>query len=114
MTAFFLIGKNRGLAVIRGEHMKPLSDYDDFLRVEDTINILVKNTNVGNYDFVFRQHFECKSIIDKQDEPVLLRIGAIQDFDDVKNELESVGCSLMYSNFHLLKKCKKILHSRSF
>ena len=76
------------------DHMKPLSDYDDFLRVEDTINILVKNTGVGNYDFGFCQHFDCKSIIDKQDEPVLLRIGAIQDFDEVKNELESVGCSL--------------------
>ena len=78
--------------------MKPLSDYDDFLRVEDTVNILVKNTNVSNYDFGFRQHFECKSIIDMQDEPVLLRIGAIQDFDEVKNDLESVGCSLMYSS----------------
>lgn len=70
---------------------------DDFFTIG---NIAILNRNIENdgYDFNFRNHFECKSIISSIDAPVLLHIGAIEDYEGVNTAVEDIGMKLLVSN----------------
>ena len=71
-----------------------LSDFSDFL-LFGPVPILVKETKSSVYDFRFRDYFECKSITDSIDTPVLLRIGAIDDYAKIGTLLESSKMKLL-------------------
>lgn len=68
--------------------------YDDFFTI-GKIAILNRNTGNDVYDFNFRNSFECKSVISKIDAPVLLHIGAIEDYAGIEDALEEQGMKLL-------------------
>ena len=69
-------------------------DYSDFIYL-DKIPILTKETKSSVYDFRFRDFFECKSIMDSIDTPILLRVGAIDDYPKFSSSIESLGMRLL-------------------
>jgi len=71
-----------------------LYEFSDFFHLGN-IPILVKETYSYAYDFHFRDFFECKSIKDSIDTPVLLRIGAIDDYTKISSSIESLGMKLL-------------------
>ena len=56
--------------------------FDDFLEFNN-IAVMVRRTGMMIYDFNFRRYFDCSSILHQTDKPVLLRVGAIDDFDSI-------------------------------
>ncbi len=67
---------------------------DDFYTIGN-IAVLQRNTGNGDYDFDFRNGFECKSVISEVDVPVLLHIGAIENYESVESSLEELGMKLL-------------------
>lgn len=67
---------------------------DDFFTIG---NIVVLQRKIGNsaYDFDFRNAFECKSVISENDAPVLLHIGAVEDYAGVESAIEDMGMKLL-------------------
>ncbi len=53
--------------------------------------------NTGNdvYDFNFRNNFDCKSVISEVEVPVLLHIGAIEDYAGIEAALDELGMKLL-------------------
>lgn len=66
---------------------------DDFFKIGN-IAILQRMTGDGSYDFDFRNHFECHSVLGKINEPVLLHIGAIADYAGIEEEFGKQGIRL--------------------
>ena len=60
-------------------------------------NIAVLQRNTGNdvYDFNFRNNFDCKSVVSEVDAPVLLHIGAIEDYAGIEAALDELGMKLL-------------------
>jgi hypothetical protein len=71
--------------------------YDDFILVEDCLPVIVKKIGRPTYDFDFRSYFNCKSITEKIDIPVVLRTGALGDFDGIRILLENNEFSIIHS-----------------
>ena len=67
---------------------------DDFFKIGN-IAVLQKKTGNDTYDFDFRNHFECSSVISEIDEPVLLHIGAVEDYASVEKMMEEMGIRLL-------------------
>ncbi len=67
---------------------------DDFFTIGD-IAILQKMIGNIGYDFAFRNHFACRSVIMDNDKPVLLRIGAPDDYAEVERILQEKNMSLL-------------------
>lgn len=67
---------------------------DDFFQIGN-IALLYKSTGNDVYDFCFRDFFECKSIINGTDSPVLLHIGAIADYEKLEKTIENLGMTLL-------------------
>lgn len=67
--------------------------YDDFFTIGN-ISILYRNTHNTGYDFNFRNHFDCKSVVGEVDTPVLLHIGAVEDYAGIEAALEEMGMKL--------------------
>ena len=67
---------------------------DDFFTIGN-IAILKKDTGNDVYDFNFRNNFDCKSIVSEVDVPVLLHIGAIEDYAGIEVDLEELGMKLL-------------------
>lgn len=67
---------------------------DDFITIGN-IAVLQRKTDNDVYDFDFRNHFDCKSVISEIDQPVLLHIGAVEDYASVENMLEQMGMKLL-------------------
>lgn len=67
---------------------------DDFFSV-GKIAVLQKKTNNDKYDFDFRTYFDCKSIISEVDIPILLHIGAVDNYAEVEELVESMGMKLL-------------------
>ncbi len=67
---------------------------DDFFTIGN-IAILKKDTGNDVYDFNFRNNFDCKSIVSEVDIPVLLHIGAIEDYAGIEVDLEELGMKLL-------------------
>ena len=67
---------------------------DDFFTVGN-IAILQRNTGNDVYDFNFRNIFDCKSIVSEVDVPVVLHIGAIEDYAGIEGALNKLGLKLL-------------------
>lgn len=67
---------------------------DDFFTIG---NIAVLQCNTGNdvYDFDFRNHFECKSVLKEIEDPILLHIGAVEDYAGIEDMVEQMGMKLL-------------------
>lgn len=79
---------------------------DDFFTIGN-IAILYRKTGNDVYDFNFRNNFECRSIISEIDVPVLLHIGAVEDYAGIEAALEELGMRLLvYEEEHL--RCSTI------
>ncbi len=88
---------------------------DDFFSI-GKISILNRNTHNDRYDFNFRNNFACQSIISETANPVLLHIGAVEDYAGVEacigemgmkllvNEKEHLRCSTIESWYPSLKE----------
>lgn len=70
---------------------------DDFFQIGN-IAILQKKTGNDVYDFDFRNNFECKSVISEIDVPILLHIGAVEDYEKLEEMIESMGMKLLVHN----------------
>ncbi len=68
--------------------------YDDFFTIGN-IAVLNRSTGDGAYDFDFRNNFECKSVVSDVNAPVLLHIGAIEDYTGIEEALEEHGMKLL-------------------
>ena len=75
---------------------------DDFFTI-NRIAILYRKTGNDVYDFNFRNHFECKSIMTETDAPVLLHIGAVEDYAGVSSAINEIGMNLLVSEDEHLK-----------
>ncbi|MDE6055724.1 MAG: hypothetical protein K2G55_18665, partial [Lachnospiraceae bacterium] len=75
---------------------------DDFVQIGD-IAILNKKTGNDVYDFDFRSHFECKAVVSEIDSPVLLHIGAVEDYEGLEEMIESMGMKLLVHNAEHLR-----------
>lgn len=64
--------------------------YDDFLLLRN-LPIMVKTIQNSSYDFPFRNWFPCTSVIQGVNQPLLLRIGAIADYDKVCDKLAEMA-----------------------
>lgn len=71
--------------------------YSDFV-VIDNVPIMIKDIGNNSYDFSFRNFFECKSVVDSVKNPIILRIGAVDDYDAVENLVQDMGCNLAMSS----------------
>ena len=70
---------------------------DDFFTIGN-IAILCKKTENDVYDFDFRNHFECKSVISEVEYPILLHVGAVEDYEGLEEMIESMGMKLLVHN----------------
>ena len=61
------------------------------------MSVLLRKTGNDVYDFNFRNHFECKSVVSGIDAPVLLHIGAIKDYAAVEKALKEMGMATLIS-----------------
>lgn len=75
---------------------------DDFFTI-DHLAILYRKTGNDVYDFEFRNHFECKSVVAEVDAPVLLHIGAVEDYAGVSSAIDEIGMKLLVSEEEHLK-----------
>lgn len=69
---------------------------DDFFSIGN-IALLTRVTRNDAYDFNFRDHFDCRSVVADTDLPVLLHIGAIEDYARVEKTLAGMGMRLLVS-----------------
>ena len=67
---------------------------DDFFTI-GKIAILQRKTGYDVYDFDFRNNFECRSVVSKVEAPVLLHIGAVENYAEVEATLEDMGMKLL-------------------
>ena len=52
---------------------------DDFFSI-GKISIVNRTTCNDRYDFNFRNYFDCKSVVSETENPILLHIGAIEEY----------------------------------
>jgi len=67
---------------------------DDFFKIGN-IAVLQRNTGNDKYDFNFRNYFDCNSVVSEIDAPVLLHIGAVEDYAGVERAIEDRGMKLL-------------------
>ncbi|MDU0940097.1 MAG: ATP-grasp domain-containing protein [Clostridiales bacterium] len=75
---------------------------DDFFEI-GKIAILQKKTNNDVYDFDFRNHFECRSVVSESNNPVLLHVGAVGNYSEVVNALAKIGMKPLVSETEHLR-----------
>lgn len=79
---------------------------DDFFTIGD-IAILQKMIGNAGYDFPFRTQFECRSVVSEMDRPILLRIGAVDDYHAVETYFREAGMQLLMTETDHLR-CSEI------
>lgn len=67
---------------------------DDFFTIGN-IAILDRKTHNDTYDFDFRNYYDCRSVVSENDAPVLLHIGAIDDYAGIAAEMNKLGMKLL-------------------
>ncbi len=69
---------------------------DDFFSIGE---IAVLDRTIGNdrYDFPFRNLFNCHSIVATEKKPVLLHIGALEDYEGIAKTLNEIDMKLLVS-----------------
>lgn len=75
---------------------------DDFFTIGN-IAILYKKTENDVYDFNFRNYFECESVISEVEHPVLLHVGAVEDYEGLEEMIENMGMKLLVHNAEHLR-----------
>ncbi len=75
---------------------------DDFFTIGN-IAILYRQTGNDVYDFNFRNNYECRSIVSEVEAPVLLHIGAVENYADVEAMFEEFGMKLLISEAEHLR-----------
>ena len=70
---------------------------DDFFRIGN-IAILYRATRNRSYDFAFRNYFDCRSVVSETSAPILLHIGAIEDYSGMEAAVSSMGMKLLIRN----------------
>jgi len=70
---------------------------EDLFELQGAIGIATSQTNVNSYDFNFRNYFDAKSVIRETNLEVVLRIGAISNYDLTYTELHQEGINLINS-----------------
>ena len=75
---------------------------DDFFEI-GKIAILQKKTNNDVYDFDFRNHFECRSVVSESNNPVLLHFGVVGNYSAVVNALAEIGMKPLVSETEHLR-----------
>ena len=70
---------------------------EDLFELTTEISVATKRENVGSYDFDFRNYFQVKTIIGETKSNLILRIGAINDYENVYNYFAETGLNLINS-----------------
>lgn len=68
---------------------------EDLFELSTGISIATKRENVNSYDFEFRNYFQVKTIIGETKSNLILRIGAINDYEKVYNYFSEIGLKLI-------------------
>ena len=90
---------------------------DDFFKIGN-IAVLQRKTGNEKYDFNFRNYYDCNSVVSEVDVPILLHIGAIEDYAEVEHIIEEMGMKLLVNeNEHIncstIEKWYPILKART-
>jgi len=70
---------------------------EDLFELTSEISVATKRENVNSYDFEFRNYFQVKTIIGETKSNLILRIGAINDYENVYNYFAETGLNLINS-----------------
>ncbi len=70
---------------------------EDLFELTSEISVATKQENVNTYDFDFRNYFQVKTIIGETKSNLILRIGAINDYESVYNFFAETGLNLINS-----------------
>lgn len=70
---------------------------EDLFELTSEISVATKRENVNSYDFDFRNYFHVKTIIGETKSNLILRIGAINDYESVYNYFAEIGLKLINS-----------------
>lgn len=71
------------------------TNYDLF--TIENIAILQRKTGNSTYDFNFRAFFDCRSILSVVEVPILLHIGAVENYAGLESEIKEMGMRLLVS-----------------
>lgn len=77
--------------------LTPSFHADDLFLLGNKIPIITRNTGIRVYDYHFRTHFDCKTLIDLPDEKIIARAGALPDYEALYLDLQSEGFQLIHS-----------------
>jgi len=69
----------------------------NLIEVNERVCVAYQKTNFDIYDFDFRQYFETKPVITGTTFPVILRIGAIEEYESLSDALVEFGLCLINS-----------------
>ena len=75
---------------------------DDFFTIGN-MAILYRKTGNDVYDFSFRNNYDCRSVISEVSVPVLLHIGAVDNYAEVEALFEEMGMKLLVSETEHLR-----------
>lgn len=67
--------------------------FDDFILINN-VPVMIKSIGNNSYDYNFRNYFECKSVLDSIQSPIILRVGAIADYKLLEKEVRNMGLRL--------------------
>jgi hypothetical protein len=70
---------------------------EDLFEITAGISVATKRENVSLYDFDFRSYFQVNTILGETRSSLILRIGAINDYEKVYNYFEESGLKLINS-----------------
>jgi len=81
-----------------------VNEIEDHIRLSERLSLLVRRVGVPQYDFDFRTYLRVSSIFERSTSPpALLRIGAIEDYQNLETEIAATGFNLLQSyRQHLL------------
>lgn len=69
----------------------------DLFVLEERLPLAVSPVELSSYDYDFRAHFRCRSLIYPPDQPVVARIGAINDYDTCYANFMADGIRLVHT-----------------
>lgn len=69
----------------------------DLVEVQSAICVAYEKIHVEAYDFDLRQYFETKPIFNEVNHPIILRMGALQDYTMIYEALEEMGLNLVHT-----------------
>jgi hypothetical protein len=70
---------------------------EDLFELSSTVSVATTKQNVSSYDFDFRRYFQVRTIIGEKESNLILRIGAINDYEKVYDFFLESGLKLINS-----------------